>query len=126
MDFDKYKTNLPYPRLVEFLEPLKVRIYETKLTEAERTQQLEVAKVQAAEMLKSAREKYGAETQLFMNQFWVDAWREVAVDFPMSETQKSLLESWAWDDGHSCGLSEVFSSLQKLTDRVSQLLKNIP
>ena len=117
MDFDKYKNNLSYPDI-----PKKPSLLSKTPTKAElatytfKVEGYEKAKKVAIPLKKAYLEEENRVTSLFKD----DAMKEVGLDRDYLTHRKlppdigERAYSFAWDLGHSAGMSEVFGYLQDL------------
>lgn len=119
MNYDNYKP-LPLPFTSQDRLNLKVQLLkeidETPLTKAERDAALKginekvatVAKERNAAVIKRNRERE--------QQFWIDARQELGYDQMLTKKGVEILEAWAYEEGHSYGLQDVYCYLIEVTE----------
>lgn len=109
MDFDKYKNILEYPEC-----PRKPKL--DGVTPGKEEIEKYLIEKQAYDLAKQEyeikRKAYYEETGRLENEFRTDALKAVGLEKELyPEDMISRAYSYAWEQGHSCGYSEIYSCL---------------
>ncbi len=115
MDFTKYVNDEASPRLEQVLKPLLIAIANEKLTESERRAAVADARIAATIDYRRLRDVWQKQQNNRLQQFWIDAWKESALS-NLNANQMALIQTLAWERGHSSGLEEVFREFTELTE----------
>ncbi len=134
MDFDQYKTNLPYlqkptlpsslkdflpSRLINevgkiSLDKVDKEIEETYKETSQQFKEWKLYKIQYEEFIKG-REAYRVDQNRLEDKFRQDALADAGLT---NHPKASKFYSFAWEHGHSGGLSEVLYWLREVADLV--------
>lgn len=113
-----------YHEETAYIAALRAEIHNTPMTTAEREAALAEVKNTAAKHKLEQLAPYQQERQHLIAEFWRDACDELGYDEFLTPEGVAILQSKAWEDGHSSGFSEVFWHLQDLTDFCRQIIKH--
>lgn len=121
-DWDYY--NKPKSECFSFSEvkrEIKRHINATPMTAQERHDAFADMEASARRIVDEKNRPYDEEKAALDAEFWRDAREEIGYGKMLNEKQIGILESKAWQDGHSAGYSEVFIHLQDLGDFIQDI-----
>lgn len=123
-DFDYYKTTkTPWPRQKDIIRELISELDNIPMTKSERLEK-EIEAAQRGEILyKEKFKEYQLESNKLKDEFWRDCREELGYDSFLTKRGCEILESKAWEDGHSYGFSEVYNHLCELSDFADQIIE---
>jgi hypothetical protein len=109
MDVDKYKNKMEYPK--GLIKPFLKKEH----TSEEASQYVKNLKEYEASLpsYREAKQKYREEDYRLIELFRQDAFKELGIE---KHPKRDVAWRKAWEDGHSCGLSEVWLELQDLAE----------
>ena len=121
-DFDYYRTNKHEYHDTYFVKRnLKKELDQIPLTvEDRKKREVEISSIAIAEA-KKLNQPYHVEQQRLQAEFWADAREDIGYDKYLNEEGVNILESAAYDRGHSGGYADTFSVLEKLADLYERL-----
>lgn len=109
MNWDKYVNKLPYP--ARFSKPRLKTNTPTKEELDEYTKAVE-AYPSLMEAYNSQMKAYNDEAGRLMDMFWKDAYEELGI--PENHPKLGKMNYYAYDKGHSGGVSEMFCALSTI------------
>ena len=123
--WDQYKAKEAYPdRIAVVREYIKERmpaLDDTPLTKEQREKAENELKEEAKRYYQERRKNYTDAVAAATREFWEDARNDLGYDAFLDVEGMQLLESKAWDDGHSYGYSEIFSHLKDLVSLMRKI-----
>ena len=121
----KYYNNVktPYPRQKDIIREIIAKLDDVPLTKAERIEKEAEAAKEGEAIFKDKLKEYNQESNNLKEEFWKDCREEFTYDCVLTPKGCEILESEAWERGHSCGYSEVYSCLSDLCDFTEKILK---
>lgn len=118
MDYSKYVNKLQYPSkedLKKYEEELSFDILNTTTTGKELKRMFDEIPERVKQHKKSLNDKYQKENARLYMLFRSDALKEAGLSYLPEDFQGRIFGK-AWEDGHSCGYSEVFNYLLGYAD----------
>lgn len=123
-DFNYYNNiKTPYPRQRDIVREIIAKLDDLPLTKAERVQKEAEATEVGEAIFKDRLKEYSKESNNLKEEFWKDCRKEFGYDKILTEKGCGILEAKAWEDGHSCGYSEVYNCLSDLDDFVRRIVE---
>jgi len=117
-----YKYHRDFARHYLIKNRLVEKIKNTPLTEAQRDSQIKLATQRGIKIAQRANRGYHAEQAKRMAELEIDQRKAIGYnDLPAPIIQ--AIESKAWEDGHSNGLSEVYYHIEELVDFTRTIIK---
>lgn len=123
--FEFYSTiEAKYPDYNGYKRELRKQIDESPMTAAERKAAIEEIPGKVHNWYAREVAPYNAEQAEKMLIFWQDCRKELGYDQFLSLAGCGVLESYAWEQGHSAGFSEVYNYLIDLAELAKTLINN--
>jgi hypothetical protein len=123
-DFTYYNNvKTPYPRRKDIIREIIAKLDDVPLTKAGRIEREEMAAKEGELIFKEKLAEYNKESNNLKEEFWKDCREEFGYDSFLSKRGCEILESKAWQEGRSCGYSEVYNCLCDLSDFVSEIIE---
>jgi hypothetical protein len=126
MDYSQYENKLPYPDRAtvirsHFADSIQ-KLDEMPLTKAQRQALLDSLEVDIKNKWKEVRNAYFTEEKRLDDLFKQDAIKEAELDFLTGDARNAVY-SYAWQQGHSSGISEVLNYLLDMEPMISAVWK---
>jgi hypothetical protein len=124
-NFDYYsESNIPYfgyEQQKAYGEVLKAKINNTPMTADARSLALSNLKRDCTVHASEQNKEYYLKSAELLNEFWADARQELGYAKFLNPELCQIVESKAWENGHSNGFQDVFSCLEELVDFAKQV-----
>jgi len=113
-----------YEEKKAFEKALLDEINNSPMTAAEREEALANVKKQVVAHVNEQNKPYREAAAKLQAEFWADAREDLGYDDFLTKKGVEILESKAYEDGHSSGFSEIYGHLQDLTDFCQKIVEN--
>lgn len=108
----------------EYRDSLVRSINDTPMTAVDRKLALNKVSDQVREHMREVNQQYNEAVRAKIEEFWADAQAELAYNFYLDEEGVALLQSKAYEAGHSGGFASIFAELEDLVDFAQQILQS--
>lgn len=115
MDFDKYKSSLPYPSLSITKANILAELDDVPMTKAQRIDAEQNALNLAKARHKELMDTYHDEERRLRDLFFADVHDDLGISY-LPKPVLDKLDSMAWDSGHSAGYHEVYNAICDLAE----------
>lgn len=127
--WDQYKAKERYPDRVlvvgEYMKERMSALDDIPMTKSQREKAEKDLAEEAEKYYQERRQIYKDSLGAALQEFWNDARKDLGYDAFLDAGGMKIIESKAWEDGHSYGYSGVFSRLEDLSELVRQLLPHL-
>lgn len=99
-------------------------INEQPMTAADRRLAMSKVSDQVREHMREVNRPYNEAMRAKTEEFWADAQAELSYNFYLDEEGVALLQSKAYEAGHSAGFSSIFAELEDFVDFAQKILQS--